>query len=175
VKVGQTQTQHQPIIAYDRFRTLRKLAILLIFLGWVLPISIMFIASFLPAATRQSLQQQVGNIHEEHRWVPLAVVLCGLLGVLMFAISFACIRALRPYRFLFVILGGSVFLPILGMALAVDSQPPGSGLAMIISLTAVTLIPVAIVALVVGLLGLLLFIPFRTDLSVGKPDNTQAD
>lgn len=175
MKLGQTQTQHQPTIAYDRFRTLRKLAILLIFLGWGLPIAIMFIAAFVPAAVRQNLQQLLRGVNNEHRWVPWAVVLCGLLGVLMFAISFAYIRALRPYRYLFVILGGSVFLPILGMALAVDSQPPGSGLAMIISLTAVILIPVAIVALVVGLLGLLLFIPFRTDLPEGKPDNTQAD
>jgi uncharacterized membrane protein len=170
VKSDQAPTPPQPIITHGKFRTLRKLAILLILLGWGLPIAIMFIASFLPVTTLRSIQQLLG----EHRWVSWSAALCGLFGVLMLAISSAYIRSFRPYRILFVILGGSVFLPILGMALAVDSQPPGSALAMIISLTAVILIPVAIVALVVGLLGLLLFIPFSTDNRSGKTDNAQS-
>lgn len=156
-------TQSSEALTRNSFKTLRMLAILLMFLGWGLPLAVIFIAELLPAANRQSLQQFVRTLATEQRWIPLSVLLCGFLGVLMFALSFAFIRALRPYRVLLVILGGSVFLPILGMALMVDSQPPGSGLAMIISLTAVVLIPAAIIALLVGLLGLLLFIPFRPD------------
>lgn len=163
MELDQPPTKSSEALTRNRFKTLRMLAILLMFLGWGLPLAIVLIAELLPAADRQSLQQLVGSIANEHRWVPLSVFLSGLLGVAVFALSFAAIRALRPYRFLFVILGGSVFLPILTMALMVDSQPPGSGLAMIISLTAVVLIPTAIIALLVGLLGLLLFIPFRPD------------
>ena len=89
------------------------------------------------------------------------MVVIGLLGFPLFAISTVYIRTLSRYRLYFILAGFCTAISVACLGLVVDSQPPGSALAMLISLMGLLLVPLAVLGIAFGLIGLLMLLPIR--------------
>jgi hypothetical protein len=132
-----------------RIRSWLAIGLSLVAIGWGVPFVGFLSGAAMPEAFR------------EH-WIRIAslfsVFVTGLIGSLMLAMSTSYVRNLSRFRLLFLVAGWCTTLSIAGLGLVVDSQPPGSALAMFISLTGVLLFPLAIAGLAFGILGLLMLI-----------------
>ncbi len=144
---------------FDPARFLRWLGISFIIVGWGIPLIIGVLGPALPYSVGEPIRQMLFLINNEYRWIPASMVVIGLLGFPMFAISTVYIRTLSRFRLHFIFVGFCTALGITCLGLVVDSQPPGSALAMIVSLMGLFLVPLAVLGIAAGLIGLLMLLP----------------
>jgi hypothetical protein len=115
-----------------------------------------FIAGFFPESIRELTHQVLFGMNNDYRWIVPTLALIGLAGLTCSAISLPRVRQLRIYSPFLIGAGLLVVVPILTMALLVDLQPPGSPLAMIISMFGSVMGVLVVLGLIVGGVGLIL-------------------
>jgi hypothetical protein len=89
-------------------------------------------------------------------WMVTVLAYLGLAGAMLSSLSFTLVRRLRFLSEWMIAAGLLVAVPILTMALSEDSQPPGSSLAMIVSMFGSVLWVLFHLATAIGTMGLLL-------------------
>jgi hypothetical protein len=83
----------------------------------------------------------------------------GLVGLLMLLCSTSYIHRWRPFRIWFLLTGVTAVLPMILIALTVDAQPPGSSLAMVVTMFGAYMGPVIVLGISAGILGLMMYLP----------------
>lgn len=146
-------------------------ATLLLALGWVIPLLLLAIAVIADAWNLEVLEQTVRSIAESafrilslnsrFRFLPLLTPIIGHVGFMMFLYSTSYIRRWRPFRVWFLLTGVVTVLLIMLIAFAVDAQPPGSSLAMAITMFGVCMGPVVVLGISIGTLGMMMYLPTR--------------
>ena len=155
-----SRSNHNPV-RFDLARFLRWLGISFVIVGWGIPLIIGILGPALPYSVREPIREMLSLINNEYRWIPASMAVIGLLGFPMFAISTVYIRTLSRFRLHFILVGFCTSISIACLSLVVDSQPPGSALAMLVSVMGLLLVPLAVLGIAVGLIGLLMLLPSR--------------
>lgn len=159
-KGGDTNSRsNQTHVRFDLARIFRWLGISFIIAGWGIPLIIGILGPTLPNSAGETIRQMLFLINNEYRWIPASMVVIGLLGFPMIAISTVYVRTLSRFRLHFILGGFCTALSIAFLSLVVDSQPPGSALAMVVTLMGLLLVPLAVLGIAVGLIGLLMLLP----------------
>ena len=147
----------------------RYVAFLFLTLGWIFPLLLLAVSIIADAWDLEALEQaarstaefafRVLSLNSQFRFLPLLVPIIGLVGLLMLLSSMSYIHRWRPFRIWFLLTGVTAVLPIIIIALAVDAQPPGSGLAMVVTMFGAYMGPVLVLGISTGVLGLMMYLP----------------
>jgi hypothetical protein len=147
----------------------RFVASLFLTLGWVVPLLLLAVTIIADAWNLEVLEQaarstaefafRVLSFKSQFRFLPLLVPIMGLVGLLMLLSSTSYIHRWRPFRIWVLLTGVTAVLPIILIALAVDAQPPGSGLAMFVTIFGAYMGPVLVLGISTGILGLMMYLP----------------
>ncbi len=157
--IHQCDTKSQPTVTF--VPVLRWTGIAMLMIGWGSLLFLATLAPMIPGWVGEALHSIVTTINNHYRWIPPTLLVLGLAGICMLVATLSCFHKLRPIRFHLITLGLGTATSIGGLGLAVDSQPPGSDLAIFISMFGSILFLLAILGLLVGILGLILLIPAR--------------
>ncbi len=150
-------TKNQPSVNF--VPVVRWTGIALLTIGWGSLLFFATMAPMIPGWVGEAIHSIVTTMNNHYRWIPPTLLLMGLVGICMLVATVSWFHKLRSMRVYLLTLGLGTAASIGGLGLAVDSQPPGSALAMFISMFGSILFLLAILGLLVGIIGLILFIP----------------
>jgi hypothetical protein len=170
VEVPVQQETTSTSFAIAKMRSIwRYVASMLLTLGWFIPLLLIVVTIIADAWDLEELEQfarstaefafRILSLNYQFRFLPLLVPIMGLVGLLMLLSSTSYISRWRPFRIWFLWTGLATILPILLISLAVDAQPPGSSLAMIVTMFGACMGPVFILGIAIGIVRLMMYLP----------------
>jgi hypothetical protein len=170
VEISAQQVTSSTFFASSKMRNIwRYVASLFLTLGWIVPLLLVAVSIIADAWELEVLDQaarstaefafRVLSLNSQFRFLPLLVPIMGFVGLLMLLSSTSYIHRWRPFRIWFLLTGVTTVLPIILIAFAVDAQPPGSSLAMLVTIFGAYMGPVLVLGISVGILGLMMYLP----------------
>lgn len=172
VAVPAQQDTSSPISPSTKMlRIWQYIAILFLAVGWILPPLLVAISIIADAWGLEVIDQaarstatfsfRVLSLNLRFRFLPLLVPIMGFVGLFMLLSSTSYMYRWRPFRIWFLMTGVTAVLPIILIAFAVDAQPPGSSLAMAVTMFGACIGPVLVLGISVGILGLMMYLPAK--------------